>query len=188
MAVSVCKQRTLHMLASVLSEGNIVLAEMHTYMIWMMYRHTHTHTHTRLMALCPGLPGWASTRKEKPDWILLKQETVSGSGISWAICNSAPRSRQIPHQHPTAQFFYRLDALPATQPTASKHWRQYGWWNRRLYPWETHICTPVLGLFDRVNFVSSSLYFLPLFQSVQVIRPFWSISIHPFYLRLAFHE
>ena len=57
--------------------------------------HTHKHTHTRLMALCPGLSGWASTRKVKPTWILLKQETVSGSGISWAICKSAPRSRQI---------------------------------------------------------------------------------------------
>ena len=34
------------------------------------------HTHTRLMALCPGLPGWASTRKVKPIWILLKQEIV----------------------------------------------------------------------------------------------------------------
>ena len=42
-------------------------------------------THTRLMALFPGLPGWASTRKVKPIWILLKQETVSGSGISWAM-------------------------------------------------------------------------------------------------------
>jgi len=40
------------------------------------------HTHTRLMALCPGLPRWAGTRKVKPIWILLKQETVSGSGIS----------------------------------------------------------------------------------------------------------
>ena len=49
--------------------------------------HTHTRTHTRLTALCPGLPrGWAGTRKVKPIWILLKQETVSGSGISWAIC------------------------------------------------------------------------------------------------------
>ena len=35
------------------------------------------------------------TRKVKPIWILLKQETVSGSGISWAICKSASRSRQI---------------------------------------------------------------------------------------------
>jgi len=38
---------------------------------------------TRLTALCPGLPGWAGTRNVKPIWILLKQETVSGSGISW---------------------------------------------------------------------------------------------------------
>ena len=42
----------------------------------------NTHTHTPLTALCPGLPGCAGTRKVKPIWILLKQETVSGSGIS----------------------------------------------------------------------------------------------------------
>ena len=33
-------------------------------------------------------------QKGKPIWILLKQETVSGSGISWAVCKSAPRSWQ----------------------------------------------------------------------------------------------
>ena len=61
-----------------------------------LYRfNVHTHTHTRLTALCPGLSRWAGTRKVKPIWILLKQETVSGSGISWAICKSAQRSRQI---------------------------------------------------------------------------------------------
>ena len=41
------------------------------------------------MALFPGLLRWAGTRKAKPIWILLKQETVSGSGISWEICKSA---------------------------------------------------------------------------------------------------
>jgi len=56
--------------------------------------HTHTHTHNRLTTLCLGLPRWAGTIKLKPVWILLKQQTVSGSGISWAICKSAPRSRQ----------------------------------------------------------------------------------------------
>jgi len=86
--------------------------------------HTHTHTpHTSLTALCPGLPRWAGTREVKPIWILLKQETVSGSGIRWAICNSAPRSRQITMPAPHCSVFYRLDALPATQPTASRHWR-----------------------------------------------------------------
>ena len=39
-----------------------------------------THTHT-FNGPFPGLPRWAGTRKVKPIWILLKQETVSGSGI-----------------------------------------------------------------------------------------------------------
>ena len=80
-------------------------------------------THTRLTALCPGLPRWASTRKVKPIWILLKQETVNGSGISWAICKSAHRLRQITTPAPHHSVFYRPDALPAAQPTVSKHWR-----------------------------------------------------------------
>ena len=81
------------------------------------------HTHTRLTALCLWLPRWAGTRKVKPIWILLKQETVSGSGISWAICKSAHRSRQITMPAPHYPVFYRPDALPASQPTVSKHWR-----------------------------------------------------------------
>ena len=31
----------------------------------------------------------------RPIWILLKQQTVSGCGISWTICKSAPHSSQI---------------------------------------------------------------------------------------------
>ena len=50
-------------------------------------------TGLRITALCPGLPRSAGTRKVKTIWILLKQETVSGSGISWAICKSASCSR-----------------------------------------------------------------------------------------------
>jgi len=46
---------------------------------------------------------------------------VSGSGITWAICKPAPRSRQITTPTPHHSVFYRLDALPATQPTPSKH-------------------------------------------------------------------
>ena len=86
--------------------------------------HAHIHIHMYLTALCPGLPGWAGTRKVKLIWILLKQETVSGSGISWVICKSAPHSNQITTPAPHHSVFYRLDALPAAQPTVSKHWRQ----------------------------------------------------------------
>ena len=41
--------------------------------------------------------------------------------ISWAICKSAPRSRQTTTPAPHHSVFFRPDALPATQPTASKH-------------------------------------------------------------------
>ena len=56
--------------------------------------HTHTHTHSFYSSVdfvrdypCEPVP--------EPLSILLKQETVSGSGISWAICKSAARPRQI---------------------------------------------------------------------------------------------
>ena len=70
--------------------------EKHTKTIKNLFKSKKTtHKHTRLTALSPGLPRWAGSRKAKPIWILLKQETVSGRGISWKICKSAPRSRQI---------------------------------------------------------------------------------------------
>jgi len=93
------------------------------------YTHTHTHTHarthTRLTALCSGLAGWAGTRKVKPIWILLKQETVNDSGTSWAICKSAPRSRQITTPAPHHSVFTgRMPFLPPNQQRQSrKYWR-----------------------------------------------------------------
>ena len=78
----------------------------------------HTHTHARLTALCPGLPRWAGTRKVKPIWILLKQETVSGSGISWAICKSAHRSREITMPSPHRSVFLQA-GCPSCCPTNS---------------------------------------------------------------------
>ena len=84
-----------------------------------LYLHAnwHTHTHIHLTAIFPGLPRWAGTRKAEPIWILLKQETVSGSGISWARCKSAPSSRQIttPASHHSRKLhpfnYTRLTAL-----------------------------------------------------------------------------
>jgi len=63
------------------------------------------HTHT------------PDTRKVKPIWILLKQETVSGSGIIWNICKSAPRSRQIttPAPHHSVFFTGRMPFLLPNQ-------------------------------------------------------------------------
>ena len=82
---------------------------------------THTsHTHP-FNGSFSGITQVSRYQKGKPIWILLKQEIVSGSDISWAICNSARRSRQITTPAPHHSVFYRPDALPAAQPTASKH-------------------------------------------------------------------
>ena len=76
------------------------------------------HTHTRLTALFQGLPWWAGTRKVKQIWILLKQETMSDSGISWAIYKSASRSRQITMPAPHHSIFLQT-GCPSYRPTNS---------------------------------------------------------------------
>ena len=87
------------------------------YLSSQQRQHTHTHPFNGPFS------GTTQARKVKPIWILLKQETVSGSGISWDTCKSAPHSRQITTPALHCSVFYRPDALPAAQPTASKHWR-----------------------------------------------------------------
>ena len=86
--------------------------------LWTIrYYNVQTHTHTRLTALCPGLPRWAGTRKVKPIWILLKQETVSGCGISWAICKST--SLQTDNHDSTPPLSFLQAGCPSCRPTNS---------------------------------------------------------------------
>ena len=73
----------------------------------------HTHTHNRFTALL------SRYQKGKTNLDLLEQEIVSGSGICWAICKSAPHPRQ-PRQHPTSQFFTgQMPFLPPNQQRQS---------------------------------------------------------------------
>jgi len=60
------------------------------------------------------------TKKVKTNLDLLEQEIVSGSGICWAIYASLhPMQTTTTTSHHSV--FYRPDALPDAQPTASKH-------------------------------------------------------------------
>ena len=89
------------------------------------YNHWHTtHTHARLTAPFPGLPRWAGTRKGKTN---LDFTEASDSEWQWhqlghiQVCTLLQTDN---HASTPPLCFYRLDALPAAQPTASKHWRQ----------------------------------------------------------------
>ena len=73
------------------------------------------------MAICPGTPGLAGTRMS-PFWILLELMYDRGGGDKWSykMCKAPGTSSPSMNQHST---FYRPDALPVAQPTASEHWR-----------------------------------------------------------------
>ena len=92
---------------------------------------------------------------------------MSGSGISWAICKSAPRSRQITTPAPHHSVFYRPDALPATQPTVSKHWRlkqHYKYSSRKHHTVYNHLTmlwnnTDKIGFGMTINMNSNTVIF-----------------------------
>jgi len=57
----------------------------------------------------------------QPIWILLRQETVSGTGISWAICKSAPCSRQITMPAPHRSVTYNKTNISSTLPSTKRN-------------------------------------------------------------------
>ena len=73
------------------------------------------NTHTRLTALCLGLPKWVGTRKVKPIWILLKQETVSGISWDMQVCTSL----QADNHASTAPLSFLQAGCPSCHPTNS---------------------------------------------------------------------
>jgi len=74
------------------------------------------YAHTRLTAFCPGLPGWAGTIKVKPIWILLKQEAVSGSGVSWTIIMQVCTSLQTDNHASTPWLSFLQARCPSCCP------------------------------------------------------------------------
>jgi len=78
------------------------------------YTHTFSGPFSRNY---PGKP-IAARQNQTGFW---KQERVSVSGISRAICKSAPNARQVTTSAPHRSVFFMPDALPAAQPTALKH-------------------------------------------------------------------
>ena len=88
---------------------------------WRQYD-TYNNTHTHLFN--SPLSGTTRVTQYQKGRTNLSFTEARDSEWQWAICKSAPCSRQITMPAPQHSVFYRLDALPATQPTASRHWRQ----------------------------------------------------------------
>ena len=90
------------------------------YPVFDMYEHnTHTHTHP-FNGPSSGATWVSRYQKGRTIWILRKQETVSGSGVSWAICKSAPRSRQITMPAPHHSVFLQVGCPSCRQTNSVK--------------------------------------------------------------------
>jgi len=78
---------------------------------------------------------WVSQyQKGKTDLDLLEQETMSGSGISWAVCISAPWPRQIimpaPHHSVFGRPYYRSSLWHSISSVCRRRlWRFVLWQN-----------------------------------------------------------
>jgi len=71
---------------------------------------------------------WESQyQKGKTNLDLLEQEIMSGSGISWAICKSAPRPTQITMPASHYSVLYRPDANPTYKLAFSTLTLLIGW-------------------------------------------------------------
>ena len=79
------------------------------------------------------------------------QETVSGSGISWAICKSAPRSRQITTPAP-----HHLQArCPSCHPTDTDTYRQMD------TDWVRSIARNCIGTYRQTDTDTYNIHGLP---------------------------
>ena len=89
------------------------------------------NTHTRLTAFFRDYPGEPVPKRwNQSGFYWGRQETVSGSGISWAVCKSAPRCRQITTPAPHHSVFTdRMPFLPPNQQRQSTEVYPKLFWN-----------------------------------------------------------
>jgi len=89
--------------------------------LYVMIAYSHTHTNTRLVALFPGLPRWAGTRKVKPIWIFTE---ARDSEWQWhqlghmQVCTSL-QTDNYASTPPLSFFTGRLPFLPPNQQRQS---------------------------------------------------------------------
>jgi len=89
--------------------------------------HIHTHTHTHTHPFNGPFSGTTRGSRYQKGKTNLDFTVARDSEWQWhqlghmQVCTVTPRQITTPAPHHSV--FYRPDALPAAQPTASKHWR-----------------------------------------------------------------
>ena len=109
-------------------------ARTHTHARTHARMHTHTHTHLFNGPLSGTTPV-SQYQKGKTNLDFTEARDSEWHGIiSWAICKSAPRSRQITMPVPHHSLFYRPDAL--LPPNQQRQSTKGNLWNLKMYTWD----------------------------------------------------
>jgi len=116
-----CEQLVIH-LSTNLAEHKLT-SLMHVYDVYYLYYYAKPprdkmYTFQPFNGPLSGTTWMSWYQKGNPIWILLKQETVGGSGINWAICKYAPCPRQVPVPAPPLLNFLQA-RCPSCHPTTS---------------------------------------------------------------------
>jgi len=82
----------------------------------------HHHTTTVLRPFFRDRPG--EPAPEENFWTLWCKGRLTEADTPTIRLDATPSGLTSAHLHQTPHIFYTPDALPAAQPTASKHWRQ----------------------------------------------------------------
>ena len=80
------------------------------------------NNHNRYTALFPRPRGWAGARREPLEDFMVQGQINRGRHTDHPAGRHSIQINQC--SPPAIPLFYRPDALPAAQPTVSKHWRQ----------------------------------------------------------------
>jgi len=99
--------------------------------ITVLYRLTHTHTYTH--PFNGPFSGTTRVSRYQNGKTNLDFTEVRDSEWQWHQLGQVCTLLQTDNHASTPPLsFYWPDALPATQPTASKHWRQQNYWHNQL--------------------------------------------------------
>ena len=107
-------------------EFSTVLSTLSPY---LAYIHTYTHTHP-FIGLFSGTTQVSRYQKGRTNLDFIE---ARDSEWQWHQLGHIQVCIQITTPAPHHSVFYRSDALPAAQPTVSKHWRQHTYIHTRIY-------------------------------------------------------
>ena len=109
-------------LVIILHKGTVLPLQAYIAVSPQMHCNLSSYTHTRLTARFSGTTRVSQYQKGKTNL-----DFTEARDSEWQVASAGPYASlhlapdRQPRQHPTTQVFYRPDALPAAQPTASKH-------------------------------------------------------------------